>query len=144
MRARDGVAIKECEKLSERVKERPVGEEADALVGVDGALGRGNGGRRVPGGRGPGGVRVGKAQLGTLLIAQALQREGLVKLDGSPIDLNQYRSAYQLTSSHLLLNTSSIRHCDRIYSLVSGNNRARMQQQPFNIQSGAKPKLAHF
>lgn len=41
MRAGDGVAIKECEKLAERVKERPVGEETDTLVGVDGALGGG-------------------------------------------------------------------------------------------------------
>lgn len=41
MRTGDGVAIQECEKLSERVKERPVGEQADTLVGVDGALGRG-------------------------------------------------------------------------------------------------------
>lgn len=49
MRAGDGVAIEECEKLSERVKERPVGEEADTLVGVDGALG-GGGCRRGAGG----------------------------------------------------------------------------------------------
>lgn len=41
MRAGDGVAIKECEKLAKRVKEGPVGEEADTLVGVDGALGGG-------------------------------------------------------------------------------------------------------
>lgn len=39
MRPGDGVAVEECEKLPEGVKERPVGEEADALVGVDGALG---------------------------------------------------------------------------------------------------------
>lgn len=35
MRARDGVTIEECEELSESVEERPVGEETDALVGVD-------------------------------------------------------------------------------------------------------------
>lgn len=41
MRAGDGVAIEECQKLAKRIKERPVGEEADTFVGVDGALGGG-------------------------------------------------------------------------------------------------------
>lgn len=135
MRAGDGVAIKECEKLLERVKERPVREEADTLVGVDGALGGGGAAAaagdgcccpRVTGGRGSAGVRVRKAQLGALLIAQALQREGLIKLDGSTIDLDQYGSnlsGYQLTSSYLLLNTS-------LHSFVSGN-----KGQQFNIKT---------
>ena len=35
MRARDGVAIEECEELAESVEEGPVGEQADTLVGVD-------------------------------------------------------------------------------------------------------------
>lgn len=39
VRARDGVAIQEREELAESVKEGPVGEQADALVGVDRALG---------------------------------------------------------------------------------------------------------
>lgn len=37
MRARDGVAIKECQELAKSIEEGPVGEQADALVGVDGA-----------------------------------------------------------------------------------------------------------
>lgn len=37
MRARDGVAIEEGEELAESIKERPVGEQTDTLVGVDGA-----------------------------------------------------------------------------------------------------------
>lgn len=100
MRAGDGVAIKECEKLAERVKERPVGEEADTLVGVGGALGpaaaatattaaavsRCRGGA---GGGGSAGVWVRKAQLGALLIVQALRRESLIELNGSTVDLKQ-------------------------------------------------------
>lgn len=35
MRAGDGVAIEECEELAESVKEGPVGEQTDTLVGVD-------------------------------------------------------------------------------------------------------------
>lgn len=82
LRAGDGAAVKEREELSEGVEERPVGEEADALVGVDGAGGGG-------GGRASAGVRVGKAQLGALALAQALQREGLVELDGSSVHLDR-------------------------------------------------------
>lgn len=39
MRARDGVAIEECEELAESIKEWPVGEQTDTLVGVDQARG---------------------------------------------------------------------------------------------------------
>lgn len=54
MRARDGVAIQECKELAESIKEGPVREQTDTLVGVDqvtvGAAavggGRGGGGRR--------------------------------------------------------------------------------------------------
>lgn len=37
MRSRDGVAIEECEELAESIKEGPVGEQTDTLVGVDGS-----------------------------------------------------------------------------------------------------------
>lgn len=42
MRARDGVAIEECEELAESVKEGPVGEQTDTFVGVDRADGGGS------------------------------------------------------------------------------------------------------
>lgn len=106
MRAGDGVAIKECEELAERVKERPVGEEADTLVGVDGALGRGATAaatavgrcRGGAGGRGSAGVWVRKAQLGALLIVQALQRESLIELNGSTVDLKQVGQHMRVTA----------------------------------------------
>lgn len=137
MRAGDGVAVKECEKLSEGVKERPVGEQADALVGVDGALARCC--RRAAGRRASAGLRVGKAQLGTLLAAQALHREALIELDGSAIDLDGPRPkipANQLTGSSL------IQHCHRISSLVSGNKGATFSYRA--ELSGAKTKLSAF
>lgn len=39
VRPRDGVAVEKGEELAEGVKERPVWEQTDALVCVDGALG---------------------------------------------------------------------------------------------------------
>lgn len=91
MRARDGVAIQECEKLAESVKEGPVGKQTDALVGVDHALScgavydchRGIGG----GGGGLVWIRDQEAQLGALLISQTLLRVGLIELNGSTVHL---------------------------------------------------------
>lgn len=93
VRTRDGVAVQECEELAESVEEGPVGQQADALVGVDRALGcvavcrrHGGGG----GGRGGGGlvwIRVREAQLEALLVSQTLLRVRLIELDGSTIHL---------------------------------------------------------
>lgn len=41
MWAGDGVAIEECEELAESIKERPVGQQTDTLVGVNRARGCG-------------------------------------------------------------------------------------------------------
>lgn len=96
MGAGDGVAIEECEELAESIKEGPVGEHTDTLVGVDGAWGCGGavsgaaGGRpRTAGGGGFMWIRAQETQLGALLISQTLQREGLVELNGSTVDLKQ-------------------------------------------------------
>lgn len=82
MRAGDGVSIQECEELPEGIEEGPVGQQADALVGVDGAARTGR-------------VRVGKlfctqkAQPAELLVCQAFRRIGLIELDGSAVNLKQ-------------------------------------------------------
>lgn len=59
VRAGDGVTVEEGEELAEGVEEGPVGEQADALVGVDGAWGRRAG--RGAGGRCGGGCSGGGA-----------------------------------------------------------------------------------
>lgn len=41
MGARNGAAIEECEELAESIKEGPVGEQTDTLVGIDRADVRG-------------------------------------------------------------------------------------------------------
>ena len=93
MRARDGVAVEECEELAKNIKEGPVGEQADALVSVDraGACGSTIGGRSR-GDRGGGGgllqIQV-QAQLCELPVGQTLLRVGLVELDGSSVHLKQ-------------------------------------------------------
>lgn len=93
VRAGDGVAIEEREELAESVEEGPVGEQADALVGVDRALGCGavGGRRRGVGGGGGGFVRIWaqEAQLRPLLISQTLVRVGLVELNGGTVDLQE-------------------------------------------------------
>lgn len=83
--ARDGVAVQECEELAEGVEEGPMGEQADALVGVHGA--RGGGGVGGVGGAGWLWVGAQQTQLGALLLAQTLLGEGLVELDGRSVDL---------------------------------------------------------
>lgn len=95
MRARDGVAIQECEKLAESVKEGPVGKQTDALVGVDQALSCGAVGdchRGIGGGGGLVWIREQEAQLGALLISQTVLRVGLIELNGSTVHLKQGRS----------------------------------------------------
>lgn len=100
MWARNGVAIEECQELAKSIKERPVGEQTDTLVGVDRAgVGGGcaAGGGAVSGcscsvGGGGGGfvwIQAQEAELGELLIGQTLLRVGLVELNGSTIHLKQ-------------------------------------------------------
>lgn len=96
VRAGDRVAIEECEELAESVEEGPVGEQTDALVGVDWALGCGavGGCHRGIGGGGGGFVwiLVQEAQLGALQISQTLLRVGLIELDGSTVHLKEGKS----------------------------------------------------
>lgn len=79
----DGVAVEEGEELAEGVKERPVREQTDALVGVDGALGGAAAAAAEEMVRGG----AAQAQAGALLIRQTLLREGLVELNGGAVDL---------------------------------------------------------
>ncbi len=92
VRARDGVAIEECEELAESVKEGPVRKQTDTLVGVDRAWGVSaavGGCHRSVGGRGFVWIRAQETQLGALLISQTLRRVGLIELNGSTIHLQQ-------------------------------------------------------
>lgn len=84
VRPRDGVAVEEGEELAEGVKKRPVWEQTDGLVGVDGALGGAAAAAAADGMVRGGAVQ---AQAGSLLISQTLLREGLVELDGGAVDL---------------------------------------------------------
>lgn len=77
MRSGDGVSVQEGQKAPEGLEERPVGQQADALVAVDA----------------PGAVRsevgAGQAELRALALGQVLLRVRLVELDGGSIHLEK-------------------------------------------------------
>lgn len=76
MRTRDGVSVEEGEEVTESIEEGPVRKKADAFVGVDSHRSI----RPEP--------FTQKAQLRSLLVSQMLLWVGLIKLDGSSINLS--------------------------------------------------------
>lgn len=77
-----------------------MGEQTDALVGVDAALSDGAAAAAAAAGRDRGGgfarIGAGEAQLGALLIGQTLLREGLIELDGGAVNL-KHKGSCDLT-----------------------------------------------
>ena len=72
----DGVSVDEGEKLLEDGEEGPVGEDADALLHLQGAVGDG-----------PAVDHTEQAQPHALSLRQQLPGEGLIELDGCSVDL---------------------------------------------------------
>lgn len=114
MRPRDGVAVEEGEELAEGVKERPVWEQTDALVGVDGALGGAAAAAPATAAAAAAAAAeemerggAAQAQEGELLIRQTLLREGLVELNGGAVDLKHKWSHEQREGCTTTTTTSS-------------------------------------
>lgn len=78
MRPGDGVSVDKGEELLEDCEERPVGENADALLGMQTAAGDG-----------PPVHHAEKAEPDVLPLRQVLPGEGLVELDGSSVNLQE-------------------------------------------------------